>query len=87
MALPLSMAPPNPNTSNHPAEKKMFTYLPDLVKDFYFFWFSADFRTFRTIFRYLGYFNLQILPLGNVRLFRRIRKNDAPFVKTCVFFA
>ena len=31
--------------------------------------------------------NLQILPLGNVRLFRRIRKNDAPFLKTCVFFA
>ena len=25
--------------------------LPDLVKDFYFFGFSADFRTFRTIFR------------------------------------
>ena len=31
--------------------------------------------------------NLQILPLGNVRHFRRIRKNDVPFLKTCVFFA
>ena len=30
--------------------------------------------------------NLQIPPLGNVRLFRRIRKNDGPFLKTCVFF-
>ena len=31
--------------------------------------------------------NIQIIPLGNVRLFRRIRKNDTPFLKTCVFFA
>ena len=31
--------------------------------------------------------NLQILPLGHVRLFRRIRKNDGPFLKTCVLFA
>ena len=31
--------------------------------------------------------NLQIIPLGNVRISRRIRKNDAPFLKTCVFFA
>ena len=31
--------------------------------------------------------NLQILPLGNVRLFRRIHKNGAPFLKTFVFFA
>ena len=29
--------------------------------------------------------NLQILPLGNVRLFRRIRKNDTLFLKMCVF--
>ena len=33
------------------------------------------------------YENLQILPMGNVRHFRRIRKNDTPFLKTCVFFA
>ena len=25
--------------------------------------------------------------MGNVRHFRRIRKNDAPFLKACVFFA
>ena len=31
------------------------------------------------------YENLQILPLGNVRLFRRIRKNDTLFLKMCVF--
>ena len=31
--------------------------------------------------------NLQILPMGNVRHFRRIRKNDVPFLKMCVFFA
>ena len=31
--------------------------------------------------------NLQILPLGNVRLFRRIRKNDTPCLKQCVCFA
>ena len=31
--------------------------------------------------------NIQILPMGNVRHFRRILKNDAPFLKTCVFFA
>ena len=30
--------------------------------------------------------NLQILPLGSVRLLRRIRRNDIPFLKTCVFF-
>ena len=29
--------------------------------------------------------NLQILPMGNVRHFRRIRKNDALFLKMCVF--
>ena len=29
--------------------------------------------------------NLQILPMGNVRHFRRIRENDAPFLKMCVF--
>ena len=29
--------------------------------------------------------NPQILPLGNVRLFRRIRKNDTLFLKSCVF--
>ena len=29
--------------------------------------------------------NLQILPLGNVRLFRRIRRNDVCFLKMCVF--
>ena len=29
-------------------------YLPDLVKDFLCFGFSADFRTFRIIFGYLG---------------------------------
>ena len=28
--------------------------------------------------------NLQILPLGNVRHFRRFRKNDALFLKMCV---
>ena len=28
--------------------------------------------------------NLQILPLGNVRLFRIIRKNDILFLKMCV---
>ena len=31
------------------------------------------------------YENLQIIPLGSVRLFRRIRKNDTPFLKMCVF--
>ena len=34
---------------------------------------------------YLGYFNLQILPLGNVRLFRRIRKHDTLFLKMRFF--
>ena len=29
--------------------------------------------------------NLQILPMGNVRHFRRIHKNDALFLKMCVF--
>ena len=29
--------------------------------------------------------NLQILPLGNVRLFCRIRKNDTLFLNMCVF--
>ena len=29
--------------------------------------------------------NLQILPMGNVRHFRRIRENDAIFLKMCVF--
>ena len=29
--------------------------------------------------------NLQILPMGNVRHFRRIRKNDTLFLKMCVF--
>ena len=29
----------------------------------------------------------QILPLGNVRIFRIIRKTDIPFLKMCVFFA
>ena len=27
----------------------------------------------------------QILPMGNVRLFRRIRKNETIFLKMCVF--
>ena len=31
--------------------------------------------------------HLQIIPLGNVRLFRRNHKNDVSFLKTCVFFA
>ena len=31
------------------------------------------------------YENLQVLPMGNVRHFRRIHKNDAPFLKLCVF--
>ena len=31
--------------------------------------------------------NLQILPLGNVRLFHRIRRNYIPLLKTCIFFA
>ena len=31
------------------------------------------------------YENLQILPMGNVRHFRRIRKNDILFLKMCVF--
>ena len=30
--------------------------------------------------------NLPIIPLGNVRHFRRIRKIDALFLKMCVFF-
>ena len=30
--------------------------------------------------------NLQILPMENVRHFRRIHNNGAPFLKTCVFF-
>ena len=29
--------------------------------------------------------NLQIIPLGNVRLFRRIRKNDTRFLKAYAF--
>ena len=29
--------------------------------------------------------NLQILPMGNVRHFRRIRKNDTLFLRMCVF--
>ena len=29
--------------------------------------------------------NLQILPMGSVRHFRRIHKNDALFLKMCVF--
>ena len=29
--------------------------------------------------------NLQIIPLGNVRLFRRIRKNDTSFLKPLAF--
>ena len=34
----------------------------------------------------LNYFgNLQILPMGNVHHFRRIRKNDVMFLKMCVF--
>ena len=28
--------------------------------------------------------NLQILPMGNVRIFRRIHKNDTTFLKMCV---
>ena len=30
------------------------------------------------------YENLQVLPMGNVRHFRRIRKNDVPFLNMCV---
>ena len=29
--------------------------------------------------------NIQILPMGNVRHFRRIRKHDVIFLKMCVF--
>ena len=29
--------------------------------------------------------NLQILPMGNVRNFRRIHEHDALFLKMCVF--
>ena len=29
--------------------------------------------------------NLQILPMGNVRHFRRIHENDTPFLNICVF--
>ena len=37
------------------------------------------------IIAYGGPYYLQILPLGNVRHFRRIRKNDTLFLKMCVF--
>ena len=48
--------------------------------------FSLKFNEFLVEIRWIIE-NIQILPMGNVRHFRRILKNDAPFLKTCVFFA